>query len=320
MIIIKSPFRLSFFGGSSDYKEFYEKNGSFLIGTTIDKYCYISIRRRPSIMPKKSVVSYSKFEEITSFDEISNPLIRETFKYFKVNFNVECNSFADIPGRTGLGGSSSYCVGLCLAIRKLLGLDTRKKTIADDAINIERVILKESGGIQDQIWAAYGGLNSIEITTDGKYLVKPMPVTSDFISELEKSISLIYVGGQRFSDEIAKSHENKNKTQILNLAKIAYDRFLKEDIVGIGSLLYESWKEKEKLSNLITNEEISRRIKEVMSYGAYGAKLIGSGGCGFIITICDPKTNNYIKSVFKNEILDFKFDSKGATEIYSQDE
>jgi D-glycero-alpha-D-manno-heptose-7-phosphate kinase len=246
MIITKSPFRLSLFGGSSDYKEFYEEHGSFLIGTTIDKYNYLSIRRRPRIMPKKSILTYSKFEEVEKLDEITNPLIRETLKYFKINFPIECNSFTDIPGRTGLGGSSSYCVGLSLALRHLIGLDIDKRTLAEDAIMIERIILQESGGIQDQIWAAYGGFNSIEISPKGWFEVKPLPVTEDFTEEFQNSMLLIYTGAQRFTDSIAKSHENKDKTNILNLSKMAYESFIKQDIKTIGELLYSSWKEKPK--------------------------------------------------------------------------
>ena len=317
MIITKSPFRLSLFGGSSDYKDFFEKHGSFLIGTTIDKFNYLSIRKRPRIMPRKSILTYSMFEEVDHLDQITNPLIRETLKYFKLNFPIECNSFTDIPGRTGLGGSSSYCVGLSLALRKLIGLSTDKRSLANDAITIERAILKEAGGIQDQIWAAYGGFNSIEIDQTGKFEVKPLPVTSDFTEAFEASLLLIYTGAQRFSNSIAKSHENKDKTKIFALAKEAYDHFVKEDIKSIGQLLYANWKEKAKVSELISTNDIDSVIEEVMNYGAYGAKLVGSGGCGFVMVICEGDAKKRIEAAFRNEILDFKFEKDGASVIYS---
>lgn len=320
IIIVRSPFRLSFFGGSSDYREFYEQHGSLLIGTTINKYNYISLRNRPNIMPNKSVAVYSKLEEVSSFDEISNPLIRETIKYFNPKNPIEFNSFTDVPGRTGLGGSSSYCVGLCYALRKILNLPSTKKILAKDAILIEREILKEHGGIQDQIWASYGGLNSITIDKNGDFFVRPLPVTSTFASELESSIVLLYTGGQRFSDEIAKGHKDKDKTNIHQIAKDAYKLFINENLPEIGKLIYETWKEKEKISPLISTTEISNIIKRVMELGAYGAKLIGSGGCGFIMAICDSVSKKRITEQFPNLILEVKFDKEGITQIYSSDE
>ena len=317
MIITRSPFRLSFFGGSSDYKEFYQEHGSFLIGTTIDKYNYISIRTRPDIMPRKSVVVYSKLEEVADFNEISNPLIRETLKYLAPDVPIEFTSFTDIPGRTGLGGSSSYCVGLCLALRKLLGLPFDKRTLAKDAIKIEREILQEAGGIQDQIWAAYGGLNSININIDGSFSVRPLPLTSDFTAEFERSIVMLYTGGGRFSNDIAKAHENKDKTKILKLAEDAYPAFVDEDIPTIGALLYETWKEKEKISPIISTQKIGGVIQQVMDMGAYGAKLIGGGGCGFIMVLCNPKVKKKIMETFPHMTLDITFDKEGAMEVYT---
>ena len=315
MTIIKSPFRLSLFGGSSDYKEFYEKHGSLIIGTTINKYNYICIRTRPNIMSKKSVITYSKLEEVISFDEITNPLIKETLKYFSPNWHVELNSFTDIPGRTGLGGSSSYCVGLCYVLRKILNLPSNKKLIANDAIKIEREILKEYGGIQDQIWASYGGTNSIQINKDGDFFVKPLPITDDFKTQLEESMILIYSNEQRCSDDIALSHKNKDKSNILSIAKEAYQSFIIEDIKNIGSLLYSSWLEKKNISPIISNNNIDNIINTCMSLGSYGAKLLGSGGCGFVLVICNKNTKTKIEEVYKNNIMEFNFEKEGVSKI-----
>lgn len=321
MIIVKSPFRLSLFGGSSDYEDFYTKHGSFLIGTTIDKYYYQSIRYRPSIMPQKSIISsYSTLEEVDDFNKISNPLIRETFKFYHPPRPIEFNSFSDIPGRTGLGGSSSYCVGLCYLLHKLLKLPIDKHQLATDAITIERKILKESGGIQDQIWASYGGLNSITINTNGKFFVRPLPVTPEFRKEFQESFLLIYTGEQRQSERIAKSHENKDKISILKIANEAYTAFINEDIKHIGELLYEAWKEKKKISILVTSSEIDTSIQTIMSTGAYGAKLIGSGGCGFILAICNSHVKQLLSKMFEGHTLDIKFDYDGVAEIYKTHE
>lgn len=317
MILVKSPFRVSFFGGSTDYKDFYEKHESFIIGCTINKYVYLSIREKPKILSEESIISYSKFEKVKNISDIENPLIRETFKYFGVNNPIEFISFSDIPSKTGLGGSSSYCVGMSYLIRKFLGLEISKKILANDAIKIERKILNESGGIQDQIWAAYGGLNTINIKKDGDFLVKPLPITSEFAKELQDSMVLIYSNEQRISDNVAKSHENKDKTEILQIAKQAYNYFTNENIKEIGYLLYQSWLNKQKISNEISTNSVGNIISKCIGFGAYGAKLLGAGGCGFVLVVCDPITKTKIKETFKNAVLDFNFDFSGATTLFN---
>lgn len=319
MITIKSPFRISFFGGSTDYKDFYEQHGSFVIGTTIDKNVYITMRKRPVILSSESVITYSKLQHVKTFDEIDNPLIKSILKYTNVSIPIELNSFSDIPSRTGLGGSSSFSVGLLYLINKLLNKDATysKKDLVKDAIKIERFILNESGGIQDQIWPVYGGFNTIEITKEGKFFVKPLSITEEFKTELQSSILLIYTNYQRNQDDISKSHENKNKLSILDIAKQAHSNFLQEDIKSIGELLYQSWIEKRNISSLISTQKIDDTIKTVMSMGAYGAKLLGSGGCGFILVICNPIVKQKITELFKNDILDVKFTNDGVKEIFS---
>ena len=316
MVIIKTPLRISLFGGSTDYESFYKIHGSFLIGTTIDKYSYLSMRFRPKILSKESIVMYSKMECVKHLDNISNPLIREVLRYKKVKEYIEFCSFADIPSRTGLGGSSSYSIGLLYLIDQLYGRETDKKTLIKDAITIERTILHEAGGIQDHIWPLYGGLNSIEIDTNGKFRVKPLPITREFYEELEQSVVLIYTNEQRNQENIARSHDGKDKLRILDISRQSYNYFLKENLKGIGELLYETWKEKRQLSSLISNAKIDQIINIVMQRGAYGAKLLGSGGCGFILIICNPKVKKVLTTVFKNDILPIKFDSQGVSRIY----
>ena len=316
--MIKSPFRISLFGGSTDYKSFYENHGSFIIGTTIDKYCYLSMRFRPSILSKKYLCTYSKYELSDTIDEIKNPLIRETLRYFNVDKPIELFSFTDIPARTGLGGSSSYCVGMCCLINKIKQLNLSKNQIINSAIDIERNILKESGGIQDQIWPLSNGLSSIEIDTKGNFYVKPMPVTEEFSDELLNSFTLIYTDEQRNTDVIAKSHENdiQNKLNILNLAKQSYNLFLKEDIKSIGEYLYESWLSKERISPLISNIKTKEIIDDVIHMGAYGSKLLGSGGCGFVLVISDSIVKQKIVNKYNGYVLDFKFNTNKILEVF----
>ena len=318
MIIVKAPFRVSLFGGSTDYKGFYEQYGSFLIGTPIDKYCYISMRYRPDILPKKYLCTYSKYELVDSIEDFKNPLIRETLKYFNINKPIELSSTSDIPSRTGLGGSSSYCVAVSYAIKKLKEENISKKEIINAAIKIEREILKESGGIQDQIWSFAKGFSSIEIKKDGTYNIKSLPITEEFEQELQNSMVLIYTEEQRNNDVIAKSHEDdiNNKLQILETARKAYKLFEQEDLKGIGELVYEGWLSKERISPYISNGKIKTIIDDVMNMGAYGAKLLGSGGCGFVCVICDPKVKEKIVEKYRESILDFNIDKTGVTTIY----
>jgi len=316
IIIVRAPFRISFFGGSTDYVDFYKEHGSFLIGTTIDKYTYQSLRIRPRILSHESVITYSQQQLVKNWDEIHNPLIREILKHRRVIHNIEFNSYSDIPSRTGLGGSSAFCVGMLYLLDKVFMAPQTQKSLVKDAIYIERTLLREPGGIQDQIWPAYGGLNTIEIQPNGEFLVKPLAVTAEFKAELQKSMVLIYTNEQRDQDTIAKSHEKQDKTKILQIAKEAHRFFLNEDIEQIGRLLHQSWEAKKRISPLISTGKINEIVATVMRMGAYGVKLLGAGGCGFVLVVCNPKVKTKIKQTFQNTILDFEFENKGASVIY----
>lgn len=316
MIIVKSPLRISLFGGSTDYEDFYSKHGSFLIGAAINKHAYLSVRYRSKILSKESVITYSKTDIVTHWSQIQNPLIRKTLEFVNIKKAIDFNSFSDMPARTGLGGSSSFCVGLLKALYLLEGYEWDKKKIARDAIHVERRLLLEAGGIQDQLWASYGGLNSIEIDKFGNWHIKPLPVTDEFREKLEQSIFLIYTNDQRNQDTIAKSHENKDKGCILDISKSAYQFFLNEDIEGIGKLLYESWKAKMNISDSISTDKINDIVRRVMELGAFGTKLLGAGGCGFVLVIADGKAKQRIKEEFMENLLEIEFDFQGATQIY----
>jgi len=319
MIIVKSPFRISFFGGSTDYKDFYENYGSFLIGTTINKYVYLSMRKRPSILSPQSCITYSKLQHVNSWDEIQNPLIREILKHREIKIPIEFFSFSDIPSRTGLGGSSSFCVGMIYILNKVMEKpEISRKTLAKEAIYVERHILKEPGGIQDQIWPVYGGFNTIEIKKDGDFLVKPLSITKEFKEELQNSILLIYTNDQREQYTIAESHKNKDKKAILEISKEAHQLFLNENVEQIGHLLRKTWEEKQKISSLISTEKINQMIEEIKNSGAYGWKLLGAGGCGFILVLCDQISKQKIKEKFNNVTLDFKFEDNGVSVIHNE--
>lgn len=321
MIISRAPFRVSLFGGSTDYESFYKDYGSICIGTTIGSYTYCSMRFRPSVVNHESVITYSQLEKTNDHTAVKNPLIRETLVKFGITEAVDLHLFGDMPSRTGLGGSSACCVALCHSARSLLGLPVTKKILAEDAIEIERHILDEPGGIQDQIWSSYGGFNSIEIKKNGSFYIKPLPVTKEFISNFQSSCFLVYTNKQRKTSRIAKSHTSHKseaaKQNIKTIALEAYKMFCKQNIRSIGELMMEGWSEKKKISKIITTPEICDLEKFLLDQKIYGLKLLGSGGSGFIAVLCDAKKKKKIAKEVKKlyKVLDLEVEFNGATSI-----
>ena len=315
MIITRAPFRVSLFGGSTDYEEFYKEHGSLIIGSTIDKYTYTSFRLRPSIVSDHSVIAYSKLETPSQIKDIKHPLIRETLKYCNIKESVDLHFFADIPSRTGLGGSSSFCVSLLKSLNPHLS----KKDMSKSAIEIERHVLNESGGIQDQIWASYGGFNIIEIKQNGNFFIRPLSISEEFVNHLLQSVILIYTNSQRTTNKIAESHENKNKVDLLSIARESITCFNQENIADLGKLLLESWKIKKSFSNLISTSKVEEISNTLLANGFYGFKLLGSGGSGFMLGIGPPKSISKAKDIFKSQVLDFSFEKEGVSNVLTKE-
>jgi D-glycero-alpha-D-manno-heptose-7-phosphate kinase len=322
MIISKTPFRISLFGGSTDYESFYSKYGSLLVGFAIDKYSYICLRDNPTIFDYQSKISYSKIETIEDNQKIQHNGVRGVLEYLNLMHNrLEISCFNDLPAQTGVGSSSSFIVGLIHAIRHYQKLKPSPKELANSAIHVERKHLKESGGIQDQIWAAYGGLNSIKIAQDGEFHVRPLPVSSDFIQRFIKRCFLVYTGNSRQSFSIASSHdtgsEDENKKNILRLANDGYHAFCNESVDDIGSILRESWESKKRISTLVASTYISDMIDVFYDYGMIGGKLIGSGGSGFIFGITkDEDSTQRIKNTFTKNYINFTISNTGSQIIH----
>lgn len=295
MIISKTPFRVSLFGGSTDYESFYSKHGSLIIGFCMNQYCYITLRKTPTIFPYHTRISYSKIEEVKNNTDIYHNGVRGVLDFLNIGYGLEINHLCDIPSQTGIGSSSSFVVGLLNAISSLEDKIISKKELADYAIYIERKLLKEVGGIQDQIWAAYGGFNSIRINTNGSFEVLPLQIKEKFLDQLFARSILIYTGSSRNSFEIAKSHDNisniENKLKIKKLAEEALPIIEKGYIGSLGELLDESWKEKQKISPIISNSNISEMYDFLKKQGMIGGKLLGAGGSGFIYCIMDNEQN-----------------------------
>jgi len=317
MIIVKTPLRISLFGGGTDYKEFYSEYGSLVIGFSIDKYSYVSLRRTPSIFPFKSIVSYSKTERVSRNKDILHDGVRGVLEYLNIKEGVEINYAGDLPAQTGTGSSSSFIVGLLNAIYCLKNKQISQKELAEQAIEVERVLLAEPGGIQDQIWAAYGGMNSIEIHKTGSFEVKPLPVSQEFVNNLIERSILIYTGNTRKSFKIANEINSSDnidaKKKILDLSRQAYSLFLDSDIDSIAECLSRSWNEKKKLSSLICPDTISKLYEDLTRMGMQGGKLLGAGGSGFIFGIFKTREEKeFVKKQYKKNNINFTIDKNGS--------
>lgn len=313
MIISKAPFRVSLFGGSTDYKEFYEKHESLIISFAINKYNYISLRKTPPIQPYHHLLQYSKVEILQKRDKIEHNGIRGVLDLYKINYGIELSSMADVTKMSGLGTSSSYIVNLIKAIDFLHhGDDISPKYLAEMTNRIEREILQEPGGYQDPYPAAYGGFNSLSFGSNS-CVVKPMPLCREFIDTFIDHSLMLYIGGDRKSFEIASSHSNDDaKIKIGQIAREAYKAFCNEDIKEIGKLLNTSWEHKKSLSSKISSSKIDEIYKRALDSGAWGGKLLGAGGTGFLYLVCNPTKKKNIINDLNLFSLDFNIDWDGC--------
>lgn len=323
MVISKTPFRMSFFGGGTDYPEFYKEHGGSVLSTTFDKYCYLIVRHLPRFFEYSSHILYSKIEKVNSIDEIVHPAIRETMRYLDMHeLNVEYD--ADLPARAGLGSSSSFVVGMLNAFYALKGKYADKRKLADEAIYIERVMCKESGGVQDQIAVSYGGLNRIDFFEDG-YSVVPVIISQERKQKLNENLLLFFTGFSRNSFEIAIEQKAsiRQRTdelkEMLLLVKEA-EKILTDssaDLCEFGKLLDKEWNIKRLLSGKISNPFIDSVYQKAMDAGAIGGKLLGAGGGGFMLFFVQPDKQKYVKAVLKDLMhVPFEFESEGARILY----
>ena len=317
MLISKTPFRISLFGGSTDYESFYSEHGSLLIGFGLDKYCYVLVRKTPRIFNHKTKAYYASTEIVNDNKDIQHNGIRGVLQYLKIKDGLEISHLGDLPSQTGIGSSSSFIVGLLTCLHKLKNHNTSKVTLAKEAIYIERKLLAEAGGIQDQIWAVYGGMNSVHIHKNGSFEVKPLPISEYLISEFFNRAILIHTGRTRQSYKIAQAHNNKsamsNKKRIEELAHVGYEKFVQGDISSIAHLLHESWIQKQKISPLISNKSVNSLYEDLRQSGMIGGKLLGTGGQGFIFGILDEKVDvSTIKAKYKSKFVDCGLSQKGS--------
>ncbi|HEY5869920.1 MAG TPA: kinase [Candidatus Tectomicrobia bacterium] len=324
MIISRTPFRLSFFGGGTDYPAWYRKHGGAVLATTIDKYCYITCRNLPPFFEHRICVIYSKMEYCQTIDEIAHPSVREILRYLHYDRGVEIHHDGDLPARSGMGSSSAFTVGLLHAMYALKGQMVSKHQLAMESIHLEQDILKETVGSQDQVLAAYGGLNHITFLPNGEISVRPMTITRERMRELNAHLMLFYTGIKRTASNIAESYVNgiEDRKRQLRIMKDLVEESLSilssdQDLSGFGELLHEAWQAKRSLSSSVSNSHVDDLYEQALSAGAIGGKLVGAGGGGFLLLFVPPARQPEIREKLNQLIyVPFKFEFSGSQVIF----
>lgn len=330
MIISRSPFRISFFGGGTDYPSFYNSFGNgIVIGTTINKYCYITVRNTPKFFNYKYRIVWSKIEEVNNIEEIQHPVVRAVLGSLdNLENGLHIHHDADLPARNGLGSSSAFTVGFLNCIYRMINNNSllySKSYLAKMAIHVERNLLNEKVGVQDQLLIAHGGFNMLDLQGDDKYAIYPIDLELSVLENLQEYILLVYTGvsrNKKVSQFKAKTFRTSGDAlqRIKHIAINAYDLLKQKNpsIISLGNLLDETWHVKRELNDFITNRRIDEIYTVARSNGAIGGKLLGSGGGGFMVFIVPPsnrkKVLNSLKKLHEVSIL---FDTEGTKIIYS---
>ncbi len=325
MIISRTPFRMSFFGGGTDYNGWFNENGGAVLATTFDKYCYISCRYLPQFFEHKSRIIYSKMEHVNGIDDIDHPSVREVLRYLKINDGIEIHHDGDLPARTGLGSSSSFTVGLLNALYALKGKIVSKETLAHEAIHVEQDMIKENVGCQDQMLAAYGGFNYIEFGGPHHLRVQPITLPAERLNSLQDHLMLFFTGFSRMASQIAdaqiKNIPNK-KPELKRMHEMvheAMDVLNGNDLLKFGKLLDESWQLKRTLSEKVSTSHIDDMYNAATKAGAIGGKLLGAGGGGFVLLFVEPHKQPKVREALKDMLeVPIRFENLGSQIIFYQ--
>ena len=323
MIITQTPFRMSFFGGGTDFSGFYNEHGGAVISTTFDKYCYVTVRHLPPFFDYKTHVTYSREEKINNLSEMQHPAIRNAMEWLDMH-DIRLTYESDLPARSGLGTSSSFAVGMLSAFYALKGQYADKRKLADDAIYLERTLCKEAGGIQDQIAASFGGMNRINFSADG-YTVHPVIINTERKKLLNEHLMLFFTGFSRFSSDIQKGTEKsmKDKTQqLLEMYKLVDDaeKILTDKNTSLdefGKLLDYTWQLKRGISSGISTDSIDEQYERAKKAGALGGKLLGAGGGGFLLFYVPKEKQADVKKALAGQMyVPFSFENDGTKVIH----
>lgn len=328
MIISRTPFRISFFGGGTDYPVWYRTHGGAVLATTINKYCYISCRSLPPFFEHTSRIVWSRIEQVTHVEEIQHPAVRECLKFLDITQGIELHHDGDLPARTGLGSSSSFTVGLLHALYGLKGIMPSKMRLAREAIHVEQERLNEHVGCQDQVLAAFGGLNRITFFNDDAFEVSPVILSEERLSVLQDHLMLFFTGLSRTASEIAAEQVKAagRKVQELRRIRQMVDEAIavlqgSGDLAAFGRLLDEGWRLKRSLTDKISTAQIDDMYEAACRAGAIGGKLLGAGGGGFLLLFVRPGEQDRVQDVLDGLLhVPFRFDTGGSRIIFYEPE
>lgn len=328
MIISRTPFRVSFFGGGTDYPAWYRVHGGTVLAATIDKYCYLSCRYLPPFFEHRMRLVYSKIENCMTVDDISHPSVREVLKFLSIDRGLEIHHDGDLPARSGMGSSSAFTVGLLNALYALKGQMPSKLQLAAESIHIEQERLKEAVGSQDQVMAAFGGVRHVSFNPNGEINARPVTVSHDRLAQLNDHVMLFYTGIKRTASDIAETYVTniEQRRRQLRLMKELVEEAINilnsdNDLLAFGELLHEAWQAKRSLSGKVSNPQVDSLMDQAQRAGAIGGKLTGAGGGGFLLLFVPPERRASVENALRNLIhVPFKFEFSGSQIIFFEPE
>ncbi len=324
MIISRTPFRISFFGGGTDYPAWYRQNGGQVLGAAINKYCWITCRYLPPFFEHRYRVVYSKIEDCMRVEDIAHPAVREVLRYMNFDQGVEIHHDGDLPARSGIGSSSSFAVGLLHAMHALKSYMPTKVELARQAIHVEQDLLRETVGCQDQVFAAHGGFNKIEFLPNDEVVVSPLTLPPDRLRELGSHLMLFFTGISRTASEVAKSYTvdlEAKRSQLRRMGEMVAEAVAilhsGDSIERFGALLHEAWLAKRSLDRNISTGDVDQLYEAARAAGANGGKLLGAGGGGFFLIFARPDSQDRIRRALSKLIhVPFRFDFSGSRIVF----
>ncbi|OPA90492.1 kinase [Pseudomonas fluorescens] len=326
MIVTRTPYRISFFGGGTDYPAWYQEQGGAVLSTSIDKYCYISCRPLPPFFDHKYRIVYSRIENVMHPSQIEHPAVRAVLGHLACDDGLEVHVDGDLPARSGMGSSSSFTVGLLHAIKALQGEYISHEALARLAMHVEQQVIGESVGSQDQIAAAFGGFNRIDFLRGGGFNVSPVIVPKARLDALQSHLMLFFTGFSRIAAQIAQSQINNladRHAQLRQMHAMVDEALLilqgHGPLETFGELLDHSWQLKKTLSNKVSNPDIDHLYTIARSAGATGGKLLGAGGGGFMLLFVEPALHAQVRESLRDLVhVPFQFEHGGSRVVLYQ--
>lgn len=328
MIISRTPYRISLFGGGTDYPAWYRKHGGAVLAAAIDKYCYLTCRVLPPFFEHRYRVVWSKIETTQTFSEISHPAVRAVLERFQSEQGVEIHHVGDLPARSGMGSSSAFTVGLLHAMYGLQGRMVSKHDLAMESIHLEQEVLRETVGSQDQVTAAFGGFNHIVFHAHGEITVTPVTLPKARLDALNAHLMLFYTGIKRTSSSVSSTYVNAleaRKRQLRIMADLTNEAISvlngTGDLDPLGELMREAWEAKRSLSEEVSPSEVESLLEQALAAGAWGGKLTGAGGGGFLVLLAPPERQAAIREAFRHLLhVPFRFEWNGSQIIFATPE